>query len=134
MLICLSCGQTYRPVATPIIPSLPNPGFSHFAVVISGNDFIHPHPGASTSINVSGDTAESQSTVGLMPVQAAVVLNGTRVYVANSQDDTVSSFSPTSPTPVTTIRFGSQFRGYRGERFGLRRELREQYGFRDHHG
>jgi YVTN family beta-propeller protein len=103
MLICLSCGETYRPVATPIIPSLPNPGFSHFAVVISGNDFIHPHPGASTSINVSGDTAESQSTVGLMPVQAAVVLNGTRVYVANSQDDTVSSFSPTSPTPVTTI-------------------------------
>jgi len=101
MLICLSCGQTYRPVATPIIPSLPNPGFSHFALVISGNGT--DHPGASTSINVSGDTAESQSIVGLMPVQAAVVLSGTRVYVANSHDDTVSSFSPTSPTPVTTI-------------------------------
>jgi YVTN family beta-propeller protein len=101
MLICLSCGQTYRPVATPIIPSLPNPGFSHFALVISGNGI--DHPGASTSINVSGDTAESQSIVGLMPVQAAVVLNGTRVYVANSHDDTVSTFSPTSPTPVTTI-------------------------------
>jgi len=38
-----------------------------------------------------------------MPMQAAVVLNGTRVYVANSHDDTVSTFSPTSPTPVTTI-------------------------------
>jgi len=101
MLICLSCGETYRPVATPIIPSLPNPGFSHFALVISGNG--SDHPGASTSINVSGDTAESQSTVGLMPVQAAVVLSGTRVYVANSLDDTVSMFSPTSPTPVTTI-------------------------------
>jgi YVTN family beta-propeller protein len=101
MLICLSCGETYRPVATPIVPSLPNPGFSHFAVVISGNGT--DHPGASTSINVSGDTAESQSTLGLMPVQAAVVLSGTRVYVANSHDDTVSSFSPTSPTPVTTI-------------------------------
>jgi YVTN family beta-propeller protein len=101
MLICLSCGETYRPVATPIIPSLPNPGFSHFALVISGNG--SDHPGASTSINVSGDTAESQSTVGLMPVQAAVVLNGTRVYVANRHDDTVSTFSPTSPTPVTTI-------------------------------
>jgi YVTN family beta-propeller protein len=101
MLICLSCGETYRPVATPIVPSLPNPGFSHFAVVISGNG--SDHPGASTSINVSGDTAESQSTVGLMPVQAAIVLSGTRVYVANSHDDTVSSFAPTSPTPVTTI-------------------------------
>jgi YVTN family beta-propeller protein len=69
--------------------------------VITGNG--SDHPGASTSINVSGDTAESRSTVGLMPVQAAIVLSGTRVYVANSHDDTVSSFSPTSPTPVTTI-------------------------------
>jgi YVTN family beta-propeller protein len=101
MLICLSCGETYRPVATPIVPSLPNPGFSHFSVVITGNG--SDHPGASTSINVSGDTAESRSTVGLMPVQAAIVLSGTRVYVANSHDDTVSTFSPTSPTPVTTI-------------------------------
>ena len=101
MLICISCGETYRPVATPIIPNLPNPAFSHFAAVISGNG--SNNPGASTSIDVSGDTAESQSTVGLMPVHAAVVLSGTRVYVANSVDDTVSAFSPTSPTPVTTI-------------------------------
>ena len=101
MLICISCGETYRPVATPIIPNLPNPAFSHFAAVISGNG--SNNPGASTSIDVSGDTAESQSTVGLMPVHAAVVLSGTRVYVANSVDDTVSAFSPTSPTPVITI-------------------------------
>ena len=101
MLICISCGETYRPVATPIIPNLPNPAFSHFAAVISGNG--SNNPGASTSIDVSGDTAESQSTIGLMPVHAAVVLSGTRVYVANSVDDTVSAFSPTSPTPVITI-------------------------------
>ncbi len=101
MLVCLSCGETYRPVATPIIPSLPNPGFSHLAMVISGNGTNNP--GASTSIDVSGDTAVSRSTVGLVPVHAAVVLNGTRVYVANRLDDTVSAFSPSSATPVSTI-------------------------------
>jgi YVTN family beta-propeller protein len=101
MLVCLSCGETYRPVATPIIPSLPNPGFSHLAMVISGNGTNNP--GASTSIDVSGDTAISRSTVGLVPVHAAVVLNGTRVYVANRLDDTVSAFSPSSATPVSTI-------------------------------
>src|SRR5271167_3950073 len=100
MLICLSCGETYRPVATPIIPSLPNPGFSHLVLVISANGANHP--GASTSIDVSGDTAASQSTVGLMPLNAALV-TGNRVYVANSLDDTVSAFSPSSPTPVITI-------------------------------
>src|SRR6202049_1142423 len=101
MLISVSCGQTYRPVATPIAPNPPSPGFSHVALVISGNGSAHA--GASTSIDVSGDTAVSRSTVGLMPVHAALVLNGSRVYVANSGDDTVALFSPTSPAPVTTI-------------------------------
>src|SRR5580700_3145243 len=101
MIACLSCGETYRPVATPIAPNPPNPGFSHVALVISGNG--SSHPGASTSIDVSGDTAVSRSTVGLMPVHAALVLNGSRVYVANSGDDTVALFSPTSAAPVTTI-------------------------------
>jgi YVTN family beta-propeller protein len=101
MLICTGCGQTYRPVATPVTPNPPNPGFSHLALVVTGNG--SNNPGASTSIDVSGDTAASQSTVGLMPAHAAFVQNGFRVYVANSLDDTVSSFSPSSPTPVTTI-------------------------------
>jgi DNA-binding beta-propeller fold protein YncE len=101
MLICLGCGQTYRPVATPIAPSPPNPAFSHLVLMISGNG--SNNPGASTSIDVSGDTVVSLSTVGLMPVHAALVQNGTRVYVANSLDDTVSAFSPSSPAPATTI-------------------------------
>jgi len=101
MLICTSCGDVYRPVATPIAPNPPNPGFSHVALVISGNG--SSHPGASTSIDVSGDTAVSQSTVGLMPVHAVLVQSGTKVYVANSLDDTVSTFSPSTAAPVTTI-------------------------------
>jgi YVTN family beta-propeller protein len=101
MLLCVSCGETYRPVATPIAPNPPSPGFSHVVLVISGNGSAHP--GASTSIDVSGDTAVSQSTVGLMPVQAALVRNATSVYVPNIGDDTVSTFSPSSAVPVTTI-------------------------------
>jgi YVTN family beta-propeller protein len=100
MLICASCGQNYRPVATPVTPNPPNPGFSHLALMISGNG--SNNPGASTAIDVSGDTAVSQSTVGLMPVHAAFV-GSSSVYVANSGDGTVSVFSPSSPAPVTTV-------------------------------
>jgi YVTN family beta-propeller protein len=92
-------------VATPIAPNPPNPGFSHVALVISVNGTNHP--GASTTIDVSGDTAVSQSAVGLVPTYAALVESGSRVYVADSGDDTVASFSPTSPTPVTTISLPS---------------------------
>jgi YVTN family beta-propeller protein len=101
MLICLSCGETYRPVATPIPPNPPNPALTHVVVVVSDNG--SSHSGATTTIDVSGDSAVSQSVVGLMPAQAALVQNGGRVYVANSGDDTVSTFSPSSATPVTTI-------------------------------
>jgi DNA-binding beta-propeller fold protein YncE len=102
-LVCLAwlgCGQTYRPVATPIIPAPPNPAFAHQAVVLSGNGTNNP--GASTTIDVSGDTAVSQATVGLEPSYAAVLSNG-RVYVTNSLDDTLSVFSVTAPTPVVTV-------------------------------
>lgn len=100
-LICTSCGEVYRPVATPVIPNPPNPGFSHLVLMVSGNG--SNNPGASTSIDVSGDTALSQATVGLMPVHAAFTQGGDRVYVANSGDDTVSTFGSSIPTPVTTI-------------------------------
>jgi YVTN family beta-propeller protein len=100
-LICVSCGETYRPVATPIIPNPPNPGFSHLVLMISGNG--SNNSGASTSIDVSGDTALSQATVGLMPLHAALAQGGNQVYVANSGDDTVSTFGSSSASPVTTI-------------------------------
>jgi len=99
-LAWMGCGETYRPVATPVIPTPPSPGFAHLAVVLSGNGANNP--GASTTIDVSGDTAVSQATVGLMPSSALLVSNS-RVYVTNSLDDTVSVFSPIAPTPVSTI-------------------------------
>ena len=101
MIICVSCGQTYRPVATPIAPNPPNPAFRHLALVVSGNGV--DHPGSSLSIDVSGDTAVSQSIVGLAPVHAVIVNNGNVVYVANSGDGTISVFSASSPAPAGTV-------------------------------
>lgn len=101
LVLWAACGNYYRPVATPVIPTQPNPNFAHVAVVISDNGTNNA--GASTTIDVSGDSDISQATVGLMPVHAAIVLNGTRVYVANRLDDSVSEFAPTTPTPVATI-------------------------------
>jgi YVTN family beta-propeller protein len=100
LLVWTGCGENYRPVATPIIPTPPNPGFTHFVIVLSSNG--SNNPGASTTIDVSGDTAISQATVGLMP-SWAFMLSNARMYVTNSLDDTVSEFSPSSPALVGTI-------------------------------
>jgi YVTN family beta-propeller protein len=103
-LLSLGCGETYRPVANPVIPNQPNPAFSHVVVVINGNGTNNP--GSSTTIDVSGDSATSQSQAGLAPVYAALV-GGTQVYVANSLEDTISEFSVAIPVPVVTISLPS---------------------------
>jgi len=105
LLAWTACGDYYRPVANPLIPSLPNPSSLHLVVVISGNG--SNNPGTSTSIDVSGDSALSRSTVGLMPAHAGLGAGNTRVYVANTLDDTVSGFSPAGAVPVSTISMPS---------------------------
>jgi YVTN family beta-propeller protein len=100
-LICTSCGDTFRPVATPISPPPPDPSSFHYVLVISSNG--PSNPGSSTRIDVSGDTNAGVAKLGLGPVHAALLPNAGRIYVANSLEDTVSSYSPTDVTAITTV-------------------------------
>ena len=103
LVLWSACGDYYRPVAFPITPPAPNPNFLHVIVVLTANG--NSNAGASTTIDVSGDTATSQSTVGIRPSYAALVDSATRVYVTNTGENTVSSFSPAIATPVNVITF-----------------------------
>lgn len=112
LLIVLSmemgCGDTYRPVANPIVPNPPNPGFSHVMLVLSENGTANP--GASTTIDVSGDSDVGQLNTGLMPVHAAFLPNSTLAYVTNSGDDTLTSYltsGATSGTAASTVTLPS---------------------------
>jgi len=59
--------------------------------------------GASTRIDVSGDSSVATAEVGLNPVHAVIVPNGSSVYVANQMEDTVSFYSPSSIAPVSIV-------------------------------
>jgi len=107
VLLWASCGDQFRPVATPLTPPPPDPEATHFVFVIDGNGFATNangtvNPGSSTRIDVSGDTNIGIAQIGLGPVHAALLPNGTRIYVANSLEDTVSSYAPSNATAVTT--------------------------------
>src|SRR5207253_8962218 len=107
LLVCARCGDQFRPVATPLMPPHPGPQPTHFIFVLNGNGANDP--GTGTRIDVSGDTNVGVATVGTGPVHAALLPNGSRLYVANSLEDTVSSYALTSLTPVTTsLPFGSR--------------------------
>ncbi len=99
-LIGISCGDQYRPVAIPIVGPQPDPAAFHFALVLSDNG-THD-PGASSRLDVSGDTNIGVAQLGLGPAHAALTANASRVYVANTLEDTISSYAPGTATSVTT--------------------------------
>lgn len=105
-LLCLSCGQVYRPVVIPLTTTPPSPASYHTVFAISAN--VPSYPGGAMQIDVSGDSvaAETPSSdrsapnLGNNPTYAAILPNLSRVFVASAGSvtpggvDVVSSFSP----------------------------------------
>jgi YVTN family beta-propeller protein len=109
MFICTSCGETYRPVAFPIIPTPPNPGTFHFILALSGNgmnasDTVQPPtPGSTIRYDTSGDTVVGIIDTGAGPVHAAVLPSGAAWYAANSLEDTITVSTTSASSTRTTI-------------------------------
>jgi YVTN family beta-propeller protein len=108
LLLCLlaaNCGDTYRPVAQPIPLPPPNPAAFHFVISLTTNGSVDP--GAASRLDVSGDTTEGLFATGVAPTHAALIPNGTKLYVVNTGEDTVSANNTSTPTAVTTISLPS---------------------------
>ena len=108
-LICTSCGETYRPVAFPIIPTPPNPGTFHYILTFSANGMDPndlnqlPTTGAATRFDTSGDSIAAETDVGFGPVYATVLPNGGAWYAANYLEDTISVSTTSASSTHTTI-------------------------------
>jgi DNA-binding beta-propeller fold protein YncE len=113
-LLCLSCGQVYRPVVIPLTTTPPSPTGFHTVFAISAN--VPSYPGGAMQIDVSGDSivAETPSSdksapnLGNNPTHAAILPNLSRVFVASAGSmtpggvDVVSSFSPAFQSTVAS--------------------------------
>src|SRR5713226_1157038 len=94
------CGDTFRPVATPITQPAGDPATQRNAIVLSSND---PNTGTSTHVDVSGDLAVAVHNVGRHPVHG--IVNSFETFVANRDDNTVSVYATFAGAgaSVTTI-------------------------------
>jgi YVTN family beta-propeller protein len=102
LAVCgIGCGDQYRPVALPVPLPSPSPSPAHFVAAVTSNG--NSDPAAVLRIDVSGDSVLSAFTTGVLPTHAAFLPNGSKIYVANSGEDTVSSSSVTSSSQATTI-------------------------------
>ena len=108
-LVCTSCGETYRPVAFPIIPTPPNPGTFHYILTFSANGMDPsdlkqlPTTGTATRFDTSGDSIAAETDVGFGPVHAAVLPSGNAWYAANYLEDTISVSTTSASSTHTTI-------------------------------
>ena len=120
-VICISCGDVYRPtiVPQPVVP--PNP--QNFHAVFTANTNGMANPGSALQVDVSGDSNAGITNVGIAPVHLAVQAGAssvlTRVWSANPGSSSVTVFAaagtlgsistpttinlrqdPTSPAPM----------------------------------
>jgi YVTN family beta-propeller protein len=113
-LLCLSCGQVYRPVVIPLTTTPPSPASFHTVFAISTN--VPSYPGNAMQIDVAGDSivAETPSSdksapnLGNIPTHATILPNLSRVFVASAGSitpggvDVISSFTPAFQSTVAS--------------------------------
>jgi YVTN family beta-propeller protein len=115
----VACSDVYRPIVQPVQPPPPGPGAFHFVVAVATNGsdvqsgggcspsgLLPPcqaDPGTASRIDVSGDTYAGQFTTGVGPVHAALTTDGSKLYVPNFREDTVSVTSNATSTVFSTV-------------------------------
>jgi YVTN family beta-propeller protein len=97
-ILVAGCGETFRPVVTPVTPPGPDPQPGKSVIVISDAGSTG---GVSTHIDLAADVKVGVARVGVNPVHAATFQGGTRVAVANFGSDSVSIYSTSSPSSQT---------------------------------
>jgi len=103
ILLAPGCGDVFRPVANPIAGPPGDPQLFHLEFVL--NDNGPANSGTSLHIDVSGDSKLAVLPLGRRPVHAAIQPpSEARLFVANVDNDTVVSYSPSfsGVTPLTT--------------------------------
>ena len=83
------CGNSYRPVITPINPTGPAAQPTSYAVVVSSP--AANAPGVATVIDYSGDSVLAQAPIGPNPFAFTLDSNGANGYTVNS-DHTLTNF------------------------------------------
>lgn len=108
VIFTVSCGETFRPVATPVFSGGGDPQNLRYAVVISENTTNNTVVGLGTQINVSGDTVASQVSLGRGSNHAALI--GSTLFTANSLETSSTKYIPSFAltfAPTTTTLSGN---------------------------
>jgi len=94
------CGETYRPVVSPVAVTQPAPQPQSYAVVTTSAGTNAP--GLANVFDASGDTLLTQATLGLTPLALTLSSSAGSATTANT-DGTVNSFTPSTTLQTKNI-------------------------------
>ncbi len=98
------CGDNFRPVVTPIIPSGPAAQPISYAVVVSSPS--PTSPGEATIIDYSGDSVMAEAPIGPGPSAFTIDEGGYTGYTLNS-DGTITNFPITTTLQAKNITYST---------------------------
>ena len=99
--ILAGCGETYRPVVTPVTVTGPAPQPQSYTVVITSAGT--GSPGLANIFDASGDTLLTQATLGNGPLAMTLSTSGTSATTTNT-DGTVNTFTPSTTLQTKNIQ------------------------------
>jgi YVTN family beta-propeller protein len=98
-ILAIGCGQTFRPIATPIPEPGGDPSILKRAIVVTDNAAAR---GGASIIDTPGDTNLGNVVAGVGPVHAGFV-SANRTYIANQGENSVTRFVTSFPGSPATI-------------------------------
>ncbi len=99
--VLAGCGETYRPVVTPVAVTGPAPQPQSYTVVITSGGT--QAAGLANIFDASGDTLLTQATLGNGPLAMTLSTSGTSATTTNS-DGTVNTFTPSTTLQTKNIQ------------------------------
>jgi YVTN family beta-propeller protein len=99
--ILAGCGETYRPVVTPVAVTGPAPQPQSYTVVTTTAGTTAP--GLANVFDAAGDTLLTQASLGNGPLALALSSTGTSATTSNT-DGTVNTFTPSTTLETKNIQ------------------------------
>jgi YVTN family beta-propeller protein len=99
-VLLAGCGETFRPVVTPVAVTPPAPQPQSYAVVTTRTG--DTSSGLANIFDAAGDTLLTQATLGIAPLALVLSSTGSSATTANT-DGTVNTFTPSTTLQTKNI-------------------------------
>ena len=119
-VLVAGCGETYRPVVTPVAVTGPAPQPQSYVVVTTTTG--DSTPGLANIFDASGDTLLTQALIGNGPLSLSLSSSGTSATAVGT-DGTVNTFTPSTTLQTKNVQISTLLQPAHADQSALHHQL-----------